>query len=465
MPTSIEVTGASVEEAIQKGLEQLGVGPSQVIVEVIDEPSRGLFGFGSRLAKVRLQLLAPAAPPPRKPEPAAPQRKPEAANPPAAQRKPEAANPQRKAEPVTPAKPSLEAAPPAATAEKSAEQPPRRVAQGERAQEPERKGRNRNRNRNKNQDRNARPPQGAEPAARPPQVTALPAAPANFDDDDFFDEDGTYGTGDVDLYTPAIERQDRQDRRAPYDSYGVTDDDIAEASEVVSPPPTGAPRRGGEGKDRRDSGGRPNNRNNNRTPRNEPRALPVAEGEEAILEAPAGEAIPLPPLGFAEGAKDPEIAAQILREILAIMQFNAEVETYQPEPNEQDTSEDGPPHIINIVGHDNLDDLIGRRGETLSALQYLTRLIISKQTASRANIMVDVESYRHRRIDRLEQLATRMADQAVETNRTVTMEPMPPHERRIIHMVLRHRDDVETESKGQGDERRVTIIPKRKPIR
>ncbi|MEM6526910.1 MAG: R3H domain-containing nucleic acid-binding protein, partial [Chloroflexota bacterium] len=84
---------------------------------------------------------------------------------------------------------------------------------------------------------------------------------------------------------------------------------------------------------------------------------------------------------------------------------------------------------------------------------------------ARANIVVDINNYRNARTDKLERLAQRMADQVAETKRMVTMEPMPPHERRIIHMVLRKREDVETESKGQGNERRVTILPKRDPIR
>jgi spoIIIJ-associated protein len=78
----------------------------------------------------------------------------------------------------------------------------------------------------------------------------------------------------------------------------------------------------------------------------------------------------------------------------------------------------------------------------------------------RANIVIDAGSYKSRRSDRLEQLANRMADQAVEQQRKVTLEPMPPNERRIIHLTLRKRNDVETQSEGEGASRKVAIIPK-----
>jgi len=77
----------------------------------------------------------------------------------------------------------------------------------------------------------------------------------------------------------------------------------------------------------------------------------------------------------------------------------------------------------------------------------------------RANIIVDAGAYKSKRSERLQQLAVRMADQAVETKRTVQLEPMPANERRIIHMTLRNRPDVETRSHGEGEARKVTIVP------
>ena len=88
------------------------------------------------------------------------------------------------------------------------------------------------------------------------------------------------------------------------------------------------------------------------------------------------------------------------------------------------------------------------------------RLIASRRLQRRANIIVDVAGYKSRRSQRLRQLALRMADQAVKQARTVTLEPMPPNERRIVHLALRNRTDVYTKSTGEGEARKVTIVPK-----
>jgi spoIIIJ-associated protein len=117
------------------------------------------------------------------------------------------------------------------------------------------------------------------------------------------------------------------------------------------------------------------------------------------------------------------------------------------------------PWLLDITGPD-LSALIGRRGETLNALQYITRLIASRELQHRANIVVDAAGYKSRRSRMLRDLAVRMADQATRTKRTVALEPMPPYERRIVHMALRSRSDVHTKSVGEGNSRKVTIIPK-----
>ncbi len=123
--------------------------------------------------------------------------------------------------------------------------------------------------------------------------------------------------------------------------------------------------------------------------------------------------------------------------------------------DEHDTS----PWLLDISGPD-LSSLIGRRGETLAALQYVTRLIASRELQHRANIVIDAAGYKSRRSKMLHDLALRMADQAARSHRTVTLEPMPPYERRIIHLALRNRSDVQTKSVGEGNSRKVTIIPK-----
>lgn len=117
------------------------------------------------------------------------------------------------------------------------------------------------------------------------------------------------------------------------------------------------------------------------------------------------------------------------------------------------------PIVLNIEG-DDLGILIGRRAETLSAIQYLTRLMVNHRMHRWVNVVVDVEGYRARREEQLARLANRMADRAVSSGKTVSLEAMPPNERRIVHITLRDNLLVTTESVGEGDHRKVTIIPK-----
>ncbi len=114
--------------------------------------------------------------------------------------------------------------------------------------------------------------------------------------------------------------------------------------------------------------------------------------------------------------------------------------------------------IVDING-DDLSILIGRRAETLNALQYITRLILGKEIGRGINLAVDVEGYRERRERSLRQLARRMAGQAIKSGRTQSLEPMPANERRIIHLELKDEDQVTTESVGAEPRRKVTIIP------
>jgi spoIIIJ-associated protein len=124
--------------------------------------------------------------------------------------------------------------------------------------------------------------------------------------------------------------------------------------------------------------------------------------------------------------------------------------------DEQD-EEEGPPLVLDIRG-DDLGVLIGRRGETLSALQYLTRLIVSSQAHRGVNLVVDVESYKARREQQLRQLALRMAERVASTRKPIALEPMPAYERRIVHLTLRDHPVVTTESVGRDEDRKVTII-------
>jgi spoIIIJ-associated protein len=144
--------------------------------------------------------------------------------------------------------------------------------------------------------------------------------------------------------------------------------------------------------------------------------------------------------------------------MLLRMKVSARVSTrYASEPD----SDGDLPVLIDIRG-DDLSILIGRRAETLNALQYLLALIVSKEADRWVQVVVDVEGYRNRRENQLRQLARRMAEQAVRTGKRQILEPMSAAERRIVHLELRSHAEVTTESVGEEPNRKVSIILKKK---
>ncbi|MDX1994919.1 MAG: RNA-binding cell elongation regulator Jag/EloR [bacterium] len=307
---SVEATGDSVESAINAGLAQLGVGPGDVIVEVLDEPSRGVFGIGARPARVRLKMLRPLAPPPP-PAPA-----------------------------VTPSPPQPE----------PVERQPRRDSADSR--------------------NNARPSKAGE---QRPRQQRKPS-------------------------TPTSEQRQAKPVASVEDFGDAYDEDMDE--------------------------------------------LYLGElGEQSVV--------------VEELDEDGTVGKKVLSELLDYMGIEYEITVRRSEPSR---AGENSPWLMDVTGP-SVSLLIGRRGETLAALQYITRLIASRQLQRRANIIVDVAAHKARRSQRLRQLAIRMADQAVQQERTVSLEPMPPNERRIVHLTLRNRTDVYTKSTGEGEARKVTIIP------
>ena len=113
---------------------------------------------------------------------------------------------------------------------------------------------------------------------------------------------------------------------------------------------------------------------------------------------------------------------------------------------------------VRITGKDN-SAVIGYRGETLDAIQYLTLLSANKGEDNFVNVVLDTENYREKRTKVLTDLANRLADKAYRTGRRVELEPMNPFERRIIHSALQGSTKATTESEGEGDNRHVVIIP------
>jgi spoIIIJ-associated protein len=115
---------------------------------------------------------------------------------------------------------------------------------------------------------------------------------------------------------------------------------------------------------------------------------------------------------------------------------------------------------LNIEGED-LGILIGRRGQTMVSLQQIIRLIMSHKMDVGIPIVLDVEGYKARRCDALRTLAKKLADQVSTRRVPFSMEPMPAFERRVVHMALSDHPEVTTESTGEGDSRKIVIIPKR----
>lgn len=150
-----------------------------------------------------------------------------------------------------------------------------------------------------------------------------------------------------------------------------------------------------------------------------------------------------------------DIAREVVSELLEKMKVRATVTAeYLPASDARSRV----PVRVNVHG-DDLSYLIGRQAETLNALQYISSLIINKEIGRSIPLIVDVEGYRTRRENQLRQLARRMADQAVSTGQRQVLEPMPANERRIVHIELRERLDISTESIGEDPRRKVTINP------
>jgi len=115
--------------------------------------------------------------------------------------------------------------------------------------------------------------------------------------------------------------------------------------------------------------------------------------------------------------------------------------------------------VYNLTGEKELGLVIGHRGETLDAMQYLTSIYINKELEEYFRVLLDAEGYRDRRQQTLERLAERLAAKAERKKRKVVLEPMPPHERRIIHIALKENKNVKSYSEGKEPYRKVMIEP------
>ena len=192
---------------------------------------------------------------------------------------------------------------------------------------------------------------------------------------------------------------------------------------------------------RRAPGDRPSQRGT--PPRGEP-GIPPPAVRKAPLDRPETE--------------DETAAREIVTELLAKMGYDAEAYVTE-NPSTVPLSEEDPPTIfIDVLGQD-LGFLIGRRGDHLAQMQYMVNLLANKRIGDWTRVIIDIEGYRARREEALVGLAERVARQVSRSRRSIMLEPMPPNERRIVHLSLRGNPEVTTESTGEGGNRRITVHP------
>ena len=186
-------------------------------------------------------------------------------------------------------------------------------------------------------------------------------------------------------------------------------------------------------------------------------------GEEArVTVRPKEEAKAEPKEAEAEeheiSEDDIALGVEVLEKLLELMGVDATVRVREPE-----TPGDGAAIVKTVldISGDDLGILIGRRGDTLASLQYLVNLIVGRKLKAKAGFGVDVAGYRRRREQSLRSLALHMAERVRTTKQMMTLEPMPPNERRIVHLALAQDTTVITESIGEGENRKVVIRPAR----
>ena len=172
------------------------------------------------------------------------------------------------------------------------------------------------------------------------------------------------------------------------------------------------------------------------------------QAEDQAEEADAAEAVSgeddLEDRLVAEG----EIAGDYLEELLDLLDFDGDI----------DLDVEGDRAIVSIDGGDDLNRLVGRKGEVLDALQELTRLAVHQKTGERSRLMLDIARWRRRRRDELAALGDKVARRVLETGDREELAPMTPFERKIVHDAVAAVDGVRSESEGVEPSRRVVVL-------
>lgn len=183
----------------------------------------------------------------------------------------------------------------------------------------------------------------------------------------------------------------------------------------------------------------------------------ISEGRSGILGLGSKQAsirvtpITPPEQGHPEAVERDAVitVTTVLDELLELLGVRGRVEVLS----------DAIPLALDIKG-DDLGILIGRRGQTLASLEYITKLVVAGRLKVWLPLEVDVGGYKQHRRDSLQRLALYVAEQVKSRGRAITMEPMPPDERRIVHMALADNPDVTTHSIGEGESRKVVVVPR-----
>jgi spoIIIJ-associated protein len=180
----------------------------------------------------------------------------------------------------------------------------------------------------------------------------------------------------------------------------------------------------------------------------------LSEGEEEeVFFADEDDTEPMDTDSRAEAGdigKAAEAAERFLREVAEAMGVEVEIS--------RSVTRDG--LKLSMSGGGDMGLLIGRRGQTLDALQYLANIVASRRSRTHVRILLDAEDFRERRRKTLEELSERLARRVVRTGKEIVLEPMTPQERKVIHTALQHHPKVKTFSKGDEPNRRVVITLK-----
>ena len=151
-----------------------------------------------------------------------------------------------------------------------------------------------------------------------------------------------------------------------------------------------------------------------------------------------------------------DVALDFVIDLLAAMGMDCTVDLLENEP-------DDPPEEIRLeIEGNDAGRIIGKKGQTLAALQFLANRVVNRPGRKRRHVIIDAEGYRARREDTLSSMARRLGKQAVAEGKIITFEPMNPQDRRVVHLALAKFPGVVTKSDGEGDARRVQIIPVRR---